>query len=209
MPRCGLVRRIRLIAIPLVLALIGLSAVSLAVGREAIVPAALDADTFTRIEVPAPAANRLPAPTPPPVVAQAPFEDFRDPERSFAPRPNPAFDVGPRVIVVPTPTPRPIAPVASNTGRRVGGSASWYCLPGTSACHYAYSGGMYAAAGPALRVGNWRGRVVTVCSGGRCVNVKLIDWCQCHGSRVIDLYSDAFRRLAPLSAGTTSVTVSW
>jgi rare lipoprotein A (peptidoglycan hydrolase) len=27
--------------------------------------------------------------------------------------------------------------------------------------------------------------------------------------RVIDLYSDAFRRLAPLSQGTVRVTVSW
>jgi hypothetical protein len=211
MVRRALVKRARLIAIPLMLALVGLSAVSLAVGREAIVPVTLDADTFTRIEVPAPAANRQPALTPPPLVAQEPFEDFRDPERSFAPRPNPQFDVGPRVIVVPTPTPRPVAPApaAARSGQRVSGSASWYCLPGTSACHYAYSGGMYAAAGPALRVGAWRGRVVTVCSGGSCVNVKLIDWCQCYGSRVIDLYSDAFRRLAPLSQGTASVTVSW
>ncbi len=78
-----------------------------------------------------------------------------------------------------------------------------------SACHHAYPGGMYAAAGPALRVGDWRGRTVTVCRGGSCVRVKLVDWCQCYGSRVIDLYSDAFRQLAPLSSGTISVTVTW
>jgi rare lipoprotein A (peptidoglycan hydrolase) len=89
------------------------------------------------------------------------------------------------------------------------GSASWYCQAGVSDCHYQYSGGLYAAAGPALRVGNWRGRTVKVCASGRCVHVKLIDWCQCYGTRVIDLYSDAYRRLAPLSSGTVNVTVYW
>jgi rare lipoprotein A (peptidoglycan hydrolase) len=91
----------------------------------------------------------------------------------------------------------------------VSGAASWYCQTGVSACHYQYAGGYYAAAGPALRVGNWRGRAVRVCGGGGCVTVRLIDWCQCHGTRVIDLYSDAFRQIAPLSSGTTRVTVSW
>ena len=68
---------------------------------------------------------------------------------------------------------------------------------------------MYAAAGPALRVGSWRGRTVTVCGSGNCVNVRLIDWCACGSGRVIDLYSDAFRQLAPLSSGTVSVRVTW
>jgi rare lipoprotein A (peptidoglycan hydrolase) len=68
---------------------------------------------------------------------------------------------------------------------------------------------MYAAAGPGLRVGNWRGRAVRVRGNGRCVTVKLIDWCACPGSRVIDLYSDAFQRLAPLNSGTVQVTVTW
>ena len=76
-------------------------------------------------------------------------------------------------------------------------------------CHYKYSGGLYAAAGPALRVGHWRGRTVTVRGNGKSVTVKLIDWCACPGGRVIDLYSDAFTRLAPLSAGGVRVTVSW
>jgi rare lipoprotein A (peptidoglycan hydrolase) len=48
-----------------------------------------------------------------------------------------------------------------------------------------------------------------VCGGGRCVNVKLIDWCACGGNHIIDLYSDAFRRLAPLSSGALPVTVRW
>jgi rare lipoprotein A (peptidoglycan hydrolase) len=68
---------------------------------------------------------------------------------------------------------------------------------------------MYAAAGSELRVGAWRGRLVRVCSSGRCVSVRLIDWCACGGARIIDLYSDAFRRLAPLNAGVVRVTVSW
>ncbi len=77
-----------------------------------------------------------------------------------------------------------------------------------SICTSGYPGGMYAAAGPELRVGNWRGRVVRVCGNGRCVNVKLIDWCACGGSHIIDLYSDAFRQLAP-GAGGVRVTVRW
>jgi len=82
-------------------------------------------------------------------------------------------------------------------------------MTGVSPCHYAKSGGLYAAAGPALRVGDWRGRRVQVCRSGNCVTVTLIDWCGCHGSRVIDLYSDAFKRLGPTSAGVISVTVRW
>jgi rare lipoprotein A (peptidoglycan hydrolase) len=111
-------------------------------------------------------------------------------------------------------TPRDVSPLqrgvtsARPAGSGVRGQASWYCSS-TSACHKDYPGGLYAAAGPALRVGDWRGRTVTVCGNGNCVNVKLIDWCGCSSSRVIDLYSDAFKRLAPLSAGVLRVTVSW
>lgn len=67
---------------------------------------------------------------------------------------------------------------------------------------------MYAAAGPSLRHGNWRGSKVQVCTASRCVVVTLIDWCACPGGRVIDLYSDAFTKLAPLSRGVLNVTVS-
>lgn len=77
------------------------------------------------------------------------------------------------------------------------GIASWYPADG-----------MIAAAGPALRHGEWRGSQVQVCGGARCVVVTLSDWCQCYGSRVIDLSDDAFRRLAPLSQGLLRVTVS-
>ena len=93
---------------------------------------------------------------------------------------------------------------------RARGTATWYCVAGVSACHRSAGSGMYAAAGPALRVGHWRGRRVTVCQGDDdCVRVKLIDWCACEDGRVVDLYGDAFRRLAPLSNGEIRVTVRW
>lgn len=90
------------------------------------------------------------------------------------------------------------------------GTATWYCQPGTSRCSNGWSaGGLYAAAGSELRVGDWRGRNVRVCASGRCITVKLIDWCACKGARVIDLYATAFSRLGPLSRGVLNVTVSW
>ena len=78
-----------------------------------------------------------------------------------------------------------------------------------SVCHHDYPGGMYAAAGGPLRVGDWRGRRVQVCGGGRCIVVTLIDWCACGNGHIIDLYSDAFQRLTPLSSGGLRVKVSW
>ena len=134
--------------------------------------------------------------------------DFQEQDRSFEPRADADQPVRPESLVKATPKPKPPANPA-NPANSVRGQASWYCKAGVSSCHHAYSGGMYAAAGPALRVGSWRGRTVTVCGSGSCVNVKLIDWCACGGGRVIDLYSDAFSRLAPLSSGTLSVRVSW
>ena len=72
--------------------------------------------------------------------------------------------------------------------------------------------GLYAAAGPALRHGDWRGSRVRVCAGERCITVRLSDWCACgpRGGRttVLDLSADAFRRLAPLSRGVIRVRVS-
>lgn len=92
---------------------------------------------------------------------------------------------------------------------RARGAATWYCVPGVSACHRDYGAGLYAAAGPELRVGDWRGRKVMVCAGDDCVRVTLVDWCACPGDRVVDLYGDAFRRLAPLSEGILRVSVRW
>lgn len=134
----------------------------------------------------------------------APIADFADDQRSFAPRPKPRQPNEARSVTKVAPMPR-----ASSTGKGARGSATWYCKTGVSACHHAYPGGYYAAAGPELRVGNWRGRVVRVCGSGSCVNVRLVDWCACGGSHIIDLYSDAFQRLAPLSSGAVQVTVRW
>jgi Lytic transglycolase len=95
------------------------------------------------------------------------------------------------------------------TKLRARGTATWFCEDGVSPCHYARSGGMYAAAGAEIRIGDWRGRKVTVCAGDDCIQVTLIDWCGCPGERVIDLYGDAFRQLSPLSEGVIPVTVRW
>ncbi|MEP6638461.1 MAG: hypothetical protein ABJC39_03860 [Chloroflexota bacterium] len=139
----------------------------------------------------------------PPLSSAAPIVDFSTRSRSFAPRPTPKQPSVARV------QPKALAQFrAGSTGKHATGTATWYCKTGVSVCTSGYPGGMYAAAGPALRVGAWRGRVVHVCGGGRCVNVKLIDWCACGGSHIIDLYSDAFRQLAP-GAGGLRVTVRW
>jgi rare lipoprotein A (peptidoglycan hydrolase) len=135
--------------------------------------------------------------------------DFQEQQREFGSRPDPNQPVRAEALVKPKPQPRAAAGTGGGGSHSVRGTASWYCKAGVSACHYAYPGGLYAAAGPALRVGSWRGRTVTVCGSGNCVNVKLIDWCACGSGGVIDLYSDAFSRLAPLSSGTLSVRVSW
>lgn len=97
----------------------------------------------------------------------------------------------------------------AETSTSIRGQASWYCRPGISRCTHGYpSSGMYAAAGPALRVGNWRGRLVRVCAA-LCIRVRLID-CNCGpNANLIDLYAAAFRRLAPLGQGVVTVEVSW
>jgi rare lipoprotein A (peptidoglycan hydrolase) len=92
--------------------------------------------------------------------------------------------------------PRPLS------GHHATGTASWYC------CTRGHPSGLYAAAGPGLRQGDWRGRLVSVRAGGRVVRVRLIDWCACP-KRVIDLYPAAFSRLGPLSRGLLNVKVTW
>ena len=88
-----------------------------------------------------------------------------------------------------------------DTATAVTGWATWYDVaPG------------HAAAGPALRTGDWRGRSVTVCAGGQCVTTRLTDWCAC-GRRngmptLIDLARADFARLASPSRGVIRVTVS-
>ena len=100
-----------------------------------------------------------------------------------------------------------VTPVAAPAviGSVTTGVASWYCGAG-SPCTRGYPDGMYAAAGPELRVGDWRGSVVTVCAG-RCVDVTLIDSCGCPGARIVDLYRSAFARIADPGRGVVGVTV--
>ena len=171
-------------------------------------PSSLAPAAFRAVAVAGSAAD---SPVPPPPidndtsVAPAQIGDFQEGQaRSFEPRAKPKQQA--RAESVLKPTPRPTAP--PNPTHSVGGRAAWYCQNG-SGCPAGYSGGLYAAAGPALRVGDWRGRTVSVCGAGNCVNVTLVDWCACGGSRVIDLFSDAYRRVAPLSSGTVAVRVSW
>ena len=136
------------------------------------------------------------------------IQDFADQGTVPAPRPTPRDRAIARSITKSSAGAKP-QPGVRLTGHRATGAATWYCKTGVSACHHSYPGGLYAAAGPELRVGNWRGRHVRVCGNGNCVNVTLIDWCACGGNHIIDLYSDAFVHLAPLSAGAVHVKVSW
>ncbi|MFL5777578.1 MAG: hypothetical protein ACJ761_01425 [Chloroflexota bacterium] len=208
--------RVRTAAVAVALSILMLGAAHLAVAVAPAQPSALDPAAFTLIATDAasvPAAPRAPAASPA-VVEPVPaiVTDYAAELPSFGPRARPNQPVRASVvrIVPPKPKPKPTARTSSSGGsHRVRGAASWYCLAGVSACHHSYSGGMYAAAGSELRVGNWRGRSVSVCAASGCIRVKLIDWCACGGSRIIDLYTDAYRRLAPLSTGTQRVTVRW
>ena len=137
-----------------------------------------------------------------------PGEPIGDFTHATAPRTTRPTQDAPAKARVVAKVPR-LAIRVSSTGHRRSGPATWYCKTGSSPCASGYPGGMYAAAGPGLRIGSWRGRAVRVCAGGSCISVRLIDWCACGNGHLIDLYSDAFRRLAPLSSGAVHVTVSW
>jgi len=114
--------------------------------------------------------------------------------------------------------PLPDAPSgASLAGLSVSGVASWYCNADPSRgplspCHADYPDtglpDYYAAAGPGLRTGDWRGRYVTVTYQGKSIVVQLIDACGAGCSVLIDLYADAFAELAPLGTGRITVGVS-
>jgi hypothetical protein len=202
------------IALAVIVSLFG---TSLSVGRQPVPIASFNPDSFTVILPAAPAESAAPVEDPGPAIV-----DFRDdasmlsrvvagvpvaPVRVVRPRPKPKPVVVTRTAAALKPAPKPVTSVGS--GHRVSGIATWFCLPGVSACTSGYQGGMYAAAGSEIRIGNWRGRTVKVCGNGKCIFVKLIDWCGCPGSRIIDLYHDAFSGLASPSRGGISVTVSW
>jgi len=120
----------------------------------------------------------------------------------------------PAPFATPEPTPprreraTPAAqPAFASTGSSIEGTATWY------AAWYMHTGDLVGAAGPLIRVGDWRGRIVQVCYESSCVNVRLVDWCAC-GDRgslptLIDLSPAAFSALAPQSIGVIRVRVSW
>jgi len=96
--------------------------------------------------------------------------------------------------------PDPAARAGDGQGRQpLSGIATWYASGPDCLC---------AAAGPALRIGDWRGSTVTV----NGLAVRLIDWCACgprHGlPTLLDLSDEAFRRLAPLGLGIVRVGVT-
>ena len=153
------------------------------------------------------------APSEPPVFAPVP--DPRPSVRPRVPTPLPVIvdaEVGvptvrPTRPVVAVPSPRAVVRDVQSVSVRPGGGggrsgrASWYDD----------GPGLYAAVN-SYRWGDPR-YSVRVCAGSRCVTVTVRDFCQCYvgtsRERVIDLSPDAFRRLAPLSAGLVKVTVSW
>jgi hypothetical protein len=54
---------------------------------------------------------------------------------------------------------------------------------------------------------DWRDQLVEVCTESACVVVTIID-CNCgKNANLIDLYSDAFLKLAPLSAGRIRIAI--
>jgi len=123
----------------------------------------------------------LPRPASPAVALPTPPPPTRSPRPSSKPR---------------TATPRP----PSSTGHSASGTPTYYCRAGVSRCTRGYPdragvADYYAAAGPSLRVGKWRGRIVTVHANGRTLRVKLVDFCSCGGNHFLDLYWDAFKAL--------------
>lgn len=98
--------------------------------------------------------------------------------------------------------------------------ASWYCNKThlsearESRCYYnkpdVAGDQLYAAIRRGL-LGH-RGDYARVCLASntkRCVTVLVID-CNCAiGANIIDLYSDAFRQLAPLGRGRIDIKLTW
>lgn len=157
-------------------------------------------------DVPTPEPTALPSPSPAmtPVTAPASIAAVAasSPEATRKPK---------KRTQTPEPTRKPSS--VASSGAKADGDATFYCDPGRSRCPAGYSGGLYAAAGPALRKGNWRGRTVVVRWHGAEIEVTLVDWCACGNGRVIDLFADAFRELSdenPWRRGVLhDVEVSW
>lgn len=90
--------------------------------------------------------------------------------------------------------------------RRVSGTATWYCLSGSSACTRGYGQSDLVGAIDS-DLGFRKGDRVVVRYGARSVTVEIVDVCGCPGERLIDLTSGAFARLADLGLGVIPVTL--
>ena len=169
-------------------------------------------DAFTSVEGTATAPPMSPTPTVAPGDwdMQAAGQWLAQELASQRPTPTPTASPTPRPKPRATPRPTPRAtpkPVALKTSHKTTVTATWYCLPGTSRCPRTVQDGLYAAISPDMA--SLRGRRVKVCWQGSCVTVKIID-CLCSRLHGIDLFADAFVKLAPLSKGSLrGVTISW
>lgn len=133
---------------------------------------------------------------------------IRDRWLSDSPDPAPRPKINRKAIpIIKDLTPEP-PKVDNGGGTRINGVASWYCLAGVSRCTYTHSGGNYAAIRRDLLF--LRGDTIGVCTDPRnCIRVTIID-CNCGpNANLIDLYSDAFRQLAPLSVGKVRVYIEY
>ena len=114
----------------------------------------------------------------------------------------------------PSPVPSPRRAAVPGSSLRL--SATFYCNADArrgplSRCTRGYPdrrgvSDLYAAISPDLV--HLRGKVLDVWRGSAHVRVKVVD-CNCAARMAIDLYADAFARLAPLSLGRITVTVRW
>lgn len=89
---------------------------------------------------------------------------------------------------------------------RYRGTATWYCLSGSSVCTRGYGPSDLVAAIDS-DLGFAKGDRIVVRYGKRSVTVRVVDVCACPGERLVDLTSGAFSRLAPLGYGVIPVTV--
>lgn len=154
---------------------------------------------------PVPAPSVVPAPSAVPTASLARWGAMPPPAAAPAPPSAPAPRQKPTRAAA---GPSQHGSAARSAGSPSGGGPS---LTGV-ASYYAYVPGG-AAAGPALRAAlgrYWRGRSVSVCTrSGTCVSVRLSDSCQCYGTRLIDLDTRSFARLAPTWRGVLDVIVRW
>lgn len=157
-----------------------------------------------------------------------------EPHSLVIPTGRPEVKIIQKPVIIDLTTPKPVIHVGNS--HVVAGKVSWYCnqydggfdgpVSQKSICRVGYLDGsgrhdFYAAAGPALRtaIGGiessraYSGKIVRVCNdnNGKCVNVKLVDWCQCYykqsHEKVIDLYKDAWDAIS--SGGMGRVTITW